>query len=273
MGALGTASYLTKAIDSMLSLQPAYELRHQYTENGRWHQCGSYGLRPGVTTVLSRTLPQERAEFFQSWEARVGAAEAERVRNRATSQGTWLHRMAECHLLGERFTPPPDIELDEEQHKNVAVMWRKLLPILGELDECISVEAVAQWHGPDPQPYHISNGYAGSIDIIAKIHGQIVIVDLKTSKSSSKREEWIRDYYLQIAAYARAAQFSYPELPPVDMGAIVLVAPSGSPKVYEMDRQELIQAENEFGRRLEQFYAQLPKPEADLLASSRRRNN
>jgi len=238
-------------------LSPAYQLTHAFTDTGRWHQCGGLGVRPGVTTVLSKTLPPDRAEFFAKWEARVGAEEAERVRTRATSQGTWLHRMAECHLLGEPFSPPDDIQLDEVQLENINVMWRKLRPILGEVEEVLGVESVAHWHGPDPQPNHISNGYAGSIDLIAKIHGQIVIVDLKTTSSTPKPQAWIQDYFLQVAAYANAAQFTYPDLPPIDMGAIVMVAPKGHAQIIEMDKPELIQAEQEFGLRLEQFYREL----------------
>jgi PD-(D/E)XK nuclease superfamily len=252
----------------MLSLRPAYDLTHRYTENGRWHQCGSYGLRPGVTTVLSRTLPQERAEFFQSWEARVGAAEAERVRNRATSQGTWLHKRIEDHLSDRHFCPPSDIELDEMQLANVEKMWGRMIPILGEIELVYGLELPAFWAGPEPEEGHLSWGYAGSIDCIAQIHGQTVVVDWKTSSSTPKPESWLADYKLQAAAYANAAARTYPDLPPITMAAIVIVAPKGSPQILELDRLELLQAEEEFGRRLEQFYAQLPQPEADLLAAS-----
>jgi len=249
-------------------LSPAYQLSHVFTEHGRWHQCGADGgRRPGVTTVLGRTLPADRQAFFAQWEARVGAETAERIRTRATDQGSWLHRRIECHLLGEHFAPPDGIELDEEQHENIEKMWRKMLPILGEVEEVFGIELPCFWEGPDPQKLDLSWGYAGSVDCICRIHGQVVVVDWKTSSSTPKPDSWITDYNLQAAAYANALAHTYKELPPIDMAAVVIVAPKGRPQIVELDREELLQAENAFGQRLAAFYEQLRQAaEGDLLA-------
>ena len=249
-------------------LQPAYDLRHVYGENGRWHQCGIQGgLRPGVTTVLGRTTPEERKAFFQGWEARVGADKAERIRNRATDQGSWLHRRIECHLLGERFVAPEGIELDADQHENIEKMWRKMIPILGEIEEIYGIELPCFWEGPNPQKLDLSWGYAGSVDCICRIHGQTVVVDWKTSSSTPKPESWLVDYNLQASAYANALIHTYKELPQIDMAAIVIVAPKGRPQIIELDREELLQAENAFGTRLQAFYEQLQQAaKDDLLA-------
>ena len=253
-------------------LQPAYDLSHRYTEHGRWHQCGAQGgLRPGVTTVLGRTMPAGREAFLADWRERVGHEAAERIKVRATDQGSWLHRRIECHLLGEHFVAPDGIELDEEQHENIEKMWRKMLPILGEVEEVYGIELPCFWEGPDPQKHDVSWGYAGSVDCVARIHGQLVVIDWKTTSSTPKPLHWLlaegSAYDLQLAAYANALAHTYKELPPIDMAAIVIVAAKGRPQIIELDREDLTQAENAFGARLQAFYEQLRQAaEGDLLA-------
>jgi hypothetical protein len=47
----------------------------------------------------------------------------------------------------------------------------------------------------------------------------------------------------------------------------VIVAAKGRPQIIELDREDLTQAENAFGARLQAFYEQLRKEaEGDLLA-------
>lgn len=251
-------------------LQPAYDLTHRHLETGRWHQCGAEGgLRPGVTTVLGRTLPAEKAASLDAWRDRVGAEEAERIKKRATDLGSFIHAQIEAALLDQPFTPPAGITLDDDQQTMAAAMWRKARPILGEITRVLAIECPCRWHGADPQPNDVSWGYAGSVDCIAEVHGQIVLIDWKTSgKSATKPRSWTHDYELQCSAYANAARFTYPELPPIDMAAIVTIPASGRPAIIELDKDELFHAANEFGsERLAAFYAQLRETQkGDLLA-------
>lgn len=252
-------------------LSPAYALSHRFTEHGRWHLCGAEGgLRPGVTTILGRTVGPEKAAVLDAWKARVGEVEAERIKKRATDLGSYVHAQIEAALLNEPFSPPAGITLDEEQQIKAAAMWRKAQPILGEITKVLAIECPCKWHSPDPVELTPSWGYAGSADCIAEVHGQVMLLDWKTtsSGSGSKPRSWTHDYELQVAAYVNAAQFTYPELPPIDMAAIVTFPASGRPSIIELDRDELFHAANEFGeQRLTRFYDQLrAAAEGDLLA-------
>ena len=252
-------------------LQPAYDLSHVYGEHGRWHRCGVAGpTRPGVTTVLGRTVSPEKAATLDAWRARVGADQAELIKKRATDLGSYVHAKIEAALLDQPFSPPPGITLDEEQLEKAAAMWRKAQPILGEVSRVWCVELPCQWAGPDPQELTPSWGYAGSVDCIAEVHGQVMLLDWKTTSSGggSKPRSWTHDYELQCSAYVNAAQFTYPELPPIEMAAIVTFPASGRPSIIELDREELLHAANEFGeQRLTRFYEQLRKEaKDDLLA-------
>ncbi len=78
---------------------------------------------------------------------------------------------------------------------------------------------------------------------------------------------WPGDDNLQAEAYVKALQHTYPEVPPNDMASFVVVAHIGSPKIVELGRQRVTQAENQFGAWLSQFHAQLrAAAEGDLLA-------
>jgi len=53
---------------------------------------------PSVTTILSRTKDQE---FLRKWKAKVGEAEAERIKNISSKRGTSMHKYLENYVLGD----------------------------------------------------------------------------------------------------------------------------------------------------------------------------
>ena len=55
---------------------------------------------PSVTTILSRTKDQE---FLRKWKAKVGEAEAERIKNLSSKRGTSMHKYLENYVLGEGY--------------------------------------------------------------------------------------------------------------------------------------------------------------------------
>ena len=83
---------------------------------------------------------------------------------------------------------------------------------LGRVEEkiAIAIQAFEEWHRKNPircaDPEHdiekrvfdMGNGYAGTIDLVAEVHGVIGIIDLKTSTVIRK------EYSLQTAAYLNA---------------------------------------------------------------------
>ena len=52
---------------------------------------------PSVTTILNQTKNQE---FLTRWKARVGEANAERIKNLSSKRGTAMHKFLESHIQG-----------------------------------------------------------------------------------------------------------------------------------------------------------------------------
>ena len=65
------------------------------------HESGSRGYDvsgqrlPSVTTILSRTKDQG---FLKEWKAKVGEAEAERIKNLSSVRGAAMHKYLESYV-------------------------------------------------------------------------------------------------------------------------------------------------------------------------------
>ena len=68
---------------------------------------------PSVTSILQATQSEEKKASLANWKARVGAAEANRIKNDASSRGTSMHSHLEKYLLGQL-----NLELLEEENKS-----------------------------------------------------------------------------------------------------------------------------------------------------------
>ena len=69
---------------------------------------------PSVTSILQATQSEEKKASLANWKARVGAAEANRIKNDASSRGTSMHWLIlEKYLLGQL-----NLELLEEENKS-----------------------------------------------------------------------------------------------------------------------------------------------------------
>ena len=69
---------------------------------------------------------------------------------------------------------------------------------------------------------HYPGLYAGSTDLVCLHNGKETIVDFKQS-NRPKKEEWIEDYYLQIAMYAMAHDYVYGSK--IEQGVIMVCTP------------------------------------------------
>lgn len=242
----------------MALISPAYSLTHEFSGNGRWHRTGS-GLRPGVTTVLSATNSTQKLKMLADWQARVGEAEAERIRVSATDRGSHLHHLIEAELTGEPFVVPK-YDLGPPDPAEIDKLWRKAKDVLNEIDHIYGVELPAEWFIEGADPLSIENGFGGSIDCVARVHGVNTLIDWKSS-ARQKRLDHYDNYRQQLAAYRTAFNRSYPcfeaEHGPIEMTAIVIIPVNGPTQVVEMELPEILQEENLFGQRLGRFYQQL----------------
>lgn len=216
--------------------------RYRYTVTDRWYDRTDEPIR-GVTTVLKDIIhkpdlmqwpmnmshqflfgqkfdDQSKEYIYQSDKAALQAntmyTEAQlesymqdarkahmKRSDRGKDVGSLAHRAIELYLQGEKNAlrdafGESDDEVSDDIKKpvtdayNAFVEWWESLP---------SAEVV---HLERPV-YSRNLSYAGTIDILAKINGKTVLIDLKTSNSSSKAPMGIySEYFVQLGGYSHA---------------------------------------------------------------------
>ena len=91
--------------------------------------------------------------------------------------------------------------------------------------------------------------WAGSTDLVGLHDGKPSIIDFKQS-NKPKREEYITDYYLQIAAYSMAHKVQYG---PIEQGVISICTKDGLYQEFKMDSSLLDEYENKWFEKVEQY--------------------
>ena len=149
--------------------------------NGRRYIVGETRPLPSVTTILGKT---KDLSHIRAWQARVGLAEAEKIKTEASNLGNGMHKNLEKYILGEEMS-------GSWMSKNLAnVIIKSALP---KVNEVWGVEV----------GLYSKELYAGTTDLIG-VHDNIPsIMDFKNSLKD-KKKEWIEDYFMQLAAYALA---------------------------------------------------------------------
>ena len=93
--------------------------------------------------------------------------------------------------------------------------------------------------------------YAGSTDLVCVHNGKDSIVDFKQS-NRPKREEWIDDYKMQIAAYAMAHDYVHNSK--IEQGIIMVCTPDLYYQEFLVNGAELRQWKHKFLKRLDMYY-------------------
>ncbi len=153
----------------------------------RVYKRGEGVYYPSVTTIL-QYMPKNK--FFESWLKDVGH-NADLIMRRAGKQGTQVHEACEQLVLGKEVTWMDDYgnakysQIVWEMILKFADFWRTHKP------ELISAEDFV-WSD--------EHKYAGTADLVVKMHGQIWLLDIKTSNSVHK------SFDLQLSAYAKGLE-------------------------------------------------------------------
>jgi len=148
------------------------------TPAGRRYVTARGDVYPSVTTVLG----QLSQAGIAAWVARVGEAEAERIRASSSERGNAVHAMAEDYLLGKTVT--------DGRFSHLFTPIGRWLD--ANLDEIWYIEGSVYSH---------DMGVAGATDLIGVVNGVPTVVDFKTSLKP-KKAHWIGNYFMQCAAYA-----------------------------------------------------------------------
>lgn len=202
---------------------------------GLRHYRTPAGLFPSVTTILKETATAESRAVIESWKARVGPAEAERVRVAAADRGSGLHAKIEAWLTASRRHDPDTLFPG-------CPWWQSVLPFLRTVKRGLLVEHTV---------WNAEVGYAGNLDALVEVRsGKVILADWKTA-NRPRRKEWIRDYFLQGAAYAHGDGHGHH----VDHVAIVVAYEDRPATTHIMSDRELTSAWEEFKGRARDYHA------------------
>lgn len=190
---------------------------------------------PSVTEILSKT--GDKTALIE-WRKRVGDAEANRISKESTGLGTLVHKHVENYILGEERPGGTN---------EVRVLAKKLSDNIIEKGLVDVSEIWAM-----EQPLYYPGLYAGTADLIGVFKGNPAIMDHKTSKEV-KKEQWVQDYYMQLAAYGLAHNELYGT--DIKSGAIFMTARNGDYKTFVIDGLKWQEACDNWSRRVDAYYS------------------
>ena len=197
----------------------------------RVYEISSYRL-PSVTTVLGATKNQD---FIKKWKAKVGEQEAERIKNVSSARGTSMHKFLESYITGVGYD-------------DLTELGCQARPMAEKIME-VGLAPVSEYYGSEVTLFY-PGLYAGSTDLVCNHNGMETIVDFKQS-NRPKREEWIEDYYMQIAAYAMAHDYVYGSQ--IKQGVIMVCTPDLYYQEFKVEGAELRSWKHKFLKRLDMY--------------------
>ena len=201
-------------------------------QGSRIYDVAGYRL-PSVTTILGKTKNQQ---FLKDWKAKVGEAEAERIKNLSSKRGTSMHKFLEHYILGTGYDDLTGLGQEAK------AMAEKVIEI--------GLAPVEEYYGSEVTMYY-PGLYAGSTDLVCSHNGVDAIVDFKQA-NRPKKKEWIEDYYLQIAAYAMAHDYVHEST--IQKGVIMICTPDLYYQEYVIEGPELRQYKHKFLKRLDMYH-------------------
>ena len=152
------------------------------TDKGRQYETPEGVNLPSITTVLSILS----RESIAKWRARVGEKEANRISYRASTRGTSVHEIIEKYVNN-------DPNFKDGYTPDIIASFLDVKPILDE--------RLTKVYAQEAPLYSNHLGVAGRVDCVGIFDGKPSIIDYKTSMKP-KRKDWIKNYFMQEAAYA-----------------------------------------------------------------------
>ena len=204
------------------------------TQGSRTYQVSGFNL-PSVTTILNRTKDQS---FLKKWRDKVGHEEAERIKNHSSKRGTSMHKFLEKHIAGSGYEDLTEIGVQAKP------MAQKIIDA--------GLSYVSQYYGNEVTLYY-PGLYAGTTDLVCRHNNIDTIIDFKQA-NKPKAEEWIEDYYLQIAAYAMAHDSVYGSN--IQQGVIMVCTPDLYYQEFKCEGEKMRHYRHEFLKRLSQYHDQ-----------------
>jgi len=212
------------------------------SDAGRLYSAQEGSPMPSVTNILGATKDKAHLD---AWAARVGEAEADRIKNEAATVGTHMHNVVE-RLLLNRDLPTPRTWLAVKGYRMGYQLIEHFFPNVQEV-----------WGAEIPVYY--PERYAGTSDCIGIYKNTESIIDFKQTNKMKKRD-WIEDYFVQLTAYAAAHNKLHGTN--IRNGVIMMVAQDGQVQEFVTCGREFDGYADKWWQRVEQFEKAKKGPEA-----------
>jgi len=216
------------------------ENKYDYKKYTRQEEHGSrtYNVGdkkiPSVTTILSATQSEEKKASLDRWRERVGYQEAQRITTQAATRGTEMHYVLENYIDGRGY-----LNLSPEGAQ-ARLMAHEIVQNLDKLK--------IVWGNEVSLAYE--DLWAGATDVVGLYDDQPTIIDFKQS-NKPKREEYVEDYYYQIAAYSLAHKKQYG---PITQGLICVCTKDKLYQEFKMNEVKLSEYENKWLERVHKYH-------------------
>lgn len=232
---------------------------------------GEESVMPSVTKILSA---MDDKEWYEKWVAKVGKDTANAITRSAANRGTMLHYLLDWYFAGMDNRDELRAQLDNsrfskfaDNDKETAFTLFKILHdggVFDTIDEVTSIEESI---------YSLENGgFWGKVDFVCvKSNGKRIIVDFKSSKSVSTKDNKVEKYKLQLAAYWLAWRDRKKES--LD-GCELWIAHEDSeiPDVIELSGSELRAKCDEFLTMVTAWHDQFARPVETVLGINEMKN-
>ena len=204
--------------------------------NGLRHYVFEKEKLPSVTTILDQTQPAEKRESLQRWRERVGEAEAARIVDESQTRGTAMHKILEMYILDKGYLDETNVG---KQAHNMAIQVIQN-----------GLSSVTEYYGTECTLFY-PGLFAGQTDLVGVHKGQDAIIDFKQT-NKPKKEEWIRDYKLQLAAYAMAHNILFKTQ--ICKGVIMMCSADNFYQEFVVEGEQFQKYMFEFLRRVDEYY-------------------
>ena len=206
-------------------------------EGKRHYDTGKEKL-PSVTTILSSTQDPSKTASLQSWRERVGESTALMITEKAASRGTAMHKILERYIDESGYLDMTKVGLDAH---NMAI--RIIEQGLCNVTEYYGIECTLFYPGL----------YAGQTDMVGVHKGQDAIIDFKQT-NKPKKEEWIGDYKMQLAAYAMA--HNYMHKTQITKGVIMMCSKDNYYQEFVIEGEEFKKYQHKWLGKVSDYYEQ-----------------
>jgi genome maintenance exonuclease 1 len=194
---------------------------------------------PSVTTILGATKDQASIDALEKWKKDKGAAEADRIKNEASSIGTEMHLVIEKYIQGEGY-----LNITDKGNKA-----RKMAHTI--LKNCKDITEV--WGNEISLAY--PEKYAGATDLVGLADGKVTLFDWKQT-NKPKRREWstVQDYFMQLAAYSLAHEKIFG---PIEVASIRMCSRNFDYQEFRIEGDELKKYQDMWWERYERYLSTL----------------